>query len=144
SRPCLLERAPAVAEAAALLGRQLRERLARLGHEEQRAVTEVARSARLFEDTALELALERRDDLPGPREGDDGLEVGRALGVGDARELGEELLPVVLVGMLRARVDGRVDAGLAVERVHEEAGVVRDHGGADGVRVAERLLARVL
>src|SRR5437588_2833232 len=121
------EGARAVADVALDFVGQLAESLrVAFGHE-QGVVAEAARAARLARDAPLTDALERVDLAGrGVCDRDDADEACAPLLVARGLKLSEEFAHAFGVGRLRAGVARRVDPGPAAERVHDEAGVVRE------------------
>ena len=146
----VFERMEAMADGVLLLGRELGHGLAgRIGGQEQRVIAKAVAPAPLARDHALAGPRAREDAACGVDERHDAHEARRTVGVCHfpcilSRELGV----VGLVITMGAGVARRVNAGLTVERVHHQAGIVGDSRQArrrdGGLGLDDRVLDNVV
>ena len=117
----------AVADGVLLLGRELGHGLAgRIGRQEQRVVAEAEAPAALARDRALAGPRTREHAARRVDERHDAHEAGRAVGIRHLLHLVEQLGVVGLVVAMGAGIARGVDPGLAVERIHHQAGIIGD------------------
>src|SRR3990170_6694953 len=136
-------RLPAVAEPVLLLGGMLGHRLPGAFDEKDRVVPEAARSARERHDLPFDAPRALRD-YPGGKGRCRYADKCRGPRPGNMLHFFEKHDVVLLVGRLLARVPGGPYARSASQRVHRQAGVVRDAQDIAFLRVMERLDPRVL
>src|SRR5438105_11088260 len=138
------ERASSMADAVLLLGRELRHRDVPPGRNEDRVVAEAAGPARLRRQHPLADGLRGELLAARERERDHTPVASRAPARRDALQRREQRGEVALLARILPRIARGARPGSSTERVHLDAGVVRDRGAVgergDGARLQRGVL----
>src|SRR5579862_4204650 len=123
--------------------RQLRETFVEAIDHENRIVAEAAGAVGAERDVAAAIAAKQSRFAAGPAERDHAGKLRAALGERDAFEFAQQFADVVGEGAAESRVARGVNAGAAVERIDEQAGVVGDRPFAADLQRSLRFDNRV-